>query len=79
MGRAAKTTHADRVLMRELYGQGREVVRLSVDEIAAKFNVSRETVYRALRMDEIELEQRRLYEISRAALRTHAPPRRTLP
>jgi Mor family transcriptional regulator len=62
-GRPAKTTHADRVLIRELYRVGREGPRpMSVDELAAKFGVSSETIYRVVRLDEIELEERRADE-----------------
>ena len=62
-GRPAKTTHADRVLIRELFRVGRTGPKpMSVDEIAAKFSVSTETIYRVVRLDEIEMEQRRADE-----------------
>lgn len=65
MGRAAKTTHADRVLIRELWKQGRLEHKLSAAEIGAKFGVSYETIRRVVALDDVEMEQRRLYEEAR--------------
>lgn len=35
---------------------------MPVEEIAAKFSVSTETIYRVVRLDDIEMEQRRADE-----------------
>jgi hypothetical protein len=66
VGRAAKTTHADRLLIRALWKRGRSGERpLTALEIAEKFGVHHMTIRRVIEMDEVEMEQRRRDEAAR--------------
>lgn len=65
MGRASKTTHADRLLIRELWKQGRDQRPMSLQEIGDKFGISYETVRRVVAFDDVEMEQRRRDELAR--------------
>ena len=66
-GRPAKTTHADRLLIRELYRFDREP-RLTLHQIAARFpGLSHMAVWRVLQLDSTDIELRRRDEVSRGA------------
>ena len=63
MSRRPSTTHADRLMIRELYSLGRtDVSKLTLKQIGDKFDLSAASVLRIVQLDQVEMELMRYRE-----------------